>query len=52
MGSARLALIEEIEMCRNEMVRLASKTSLLNQEVITTSKKLDQLLNQFHCLNS
>jgi hypothetical protein len=42
---------EDIENCREEMVRLASKTSLANSLVIETSKRLDSLLNKYHLLN-
>jgi len=41
-------LIEEIESCRNEMVRLASETTLANQHVLETSRRLDHLLNEFN----
>ncbi|WP_099421381.1 aspartyl-phosphate phosphatase Spo0E family protein [Bacillus massilinigeriensis] len=44
-------LLEDIEHCRNEMVRLASNTSLSNQRVIAVSTKLDQLLNKYQLLN-
>jgi stage 0 sporulation regulatory protein len=41
-------LLLEIETCRDEMVQLASETSLANQRVIAASRKLDRLLNEFN----
>ncbi|MBO0962449.1 aspartyl-phosphate phosphatase Spo0E family protein [Neobacillus sp. MM2021_6] len=38
--------MEEIEICRDKMIRLASETSINNQQVIESSKRLDHLLNQ------
>lgn len=52
MGLQRPKLLEEIENCRHEMVRLASETSLLHPRVIAASKKLDVLLYQYHTLDS
>ncbi|WP_066070770.1 aspartyl-phosphate phosphatase Spo0E family protein [Neobacillus soli] len=48
VGDLVLGLLEEIENCRDEMVRLASGASLLNQQVIEMSIKLDLLLNEYH----
>lgn len=50
MSSSYRGLIEEIETQRDNMVRLASETSLSNQKVIEESKKLDYLLNKYHLL--
>ncbi|MEH7093519.1 aspartyl-phosphate phosphatase Spo0E family protein [Neobacillus vireti] len=50
MSSSYRGLIEEIEIQRNNMIRLASETSLSNQKVIEESKKLDYLLNKYHLL--
>ena len=50
MSSSYGGLVEEIEIQRNNMIRLASETSLSNQKVIEASKKLDSLLNQYHLL--
>ena len=52
MGAQFHGLIDEIEICRKEMVRLAAETSFANQEVIETSMKLDTLLNKYHYLLS
>lgn len=41
-------LIKEIEVYRNKMVSLASKSSLSNKDVIRVSKMLDELLNEYH----
>ncbi|EKN70411.1 hypothetical protein BABA_05156 [Neobacillus bataviensis LMG 21833] len=46
MGNQFRGLKEEIEICRDKMVRLASETSLNNKQVIETSQRLDHLLNQ------
>ncbi|MFE8704218.1 Spo0E family sporulation regulatory protein-aspartic acid phosphatase [Cytobacillus sp. FJAT-54145] len=40
-------LLKEIEYCRNEMVYLASQSSLSNENVIAVSTKLDDLLNKY-----
>jgi hypothetical protein len=40
-------LKKDIESCREEMVQLASKTSLSDQRVIDASKRLDHLLNLY-----
>jgi len=48
MGTQLTGLIDEIESCRNEMVRIASETSLANQLVLDTSRRLDLLLNEFN----
>lgn len=52
MGLQRPQLMEEIENCRDEMVRLASETSLLHPHVIAASKKLDLLLYQYHTMDA
>jgi hypothetical protein len=44
-------LLLDIENCRNEMIRTAAATSLVNPEVMETSKKLDGLLNKYHFLS-
>lgn len=43
-------LLKDIESCRQEMVYLASHSSLSNQEVIRVSTKLDDLLNKYQTL--
>ncbi|MEH7546091.1 MULTISPECIES: aspartyl-phosphate phosphatase Spo0E family protein [Bacillaceae] len=48
MSSLYRGLLEEIEIQRNDMVRLASETSLSNHKVIEASKRLDCLLNKYH----
>ncbi|WHY77795.1 aspartyl-phosphate phosphatase Spo0E family protein [Neobacillus sp. WH10] len=48
MGTPIPGLMEEIESCRNEMVRIASETSLANQLVLETSRRLDHLLNKLY----
>ncbi|WP_080849001.1 aspartyl-phosphate phosphatase Spo0E family protein [Cytobacillus gottheilii] len=45
-------LLKDIEFHRQEMVYLAATTSLSNEEVIRTSVKLDQLLNEYHMIQS
>jgi hypothetical protein len=50
MSSSYRGLLEEIEIQRNDMVRLASETSLSNHKVIEASKRLDCLLNNYHLL--
>jgi hypothetical protein len=47
MSSSYRGLIEEIEIQRNNMIRLASETSLSNHKVIEASKRLDSLLNKY-----
>jgi len=47
MSSSYRGLIEEIEIQRNNMIRLASETSLSNHKVIEASKQLDYLLNKY-----
>jgi hypothetical protein len=50
MSSSYRGLLEEIEIQRNDMVRLASETSLSNHKVIEASERLDCLLNNYHLL--
>ncbi|WP_409273102.1 Spo0E family sporulation regulatory protein-aspartic acid phosphatase [Neobacillus sp. SCS-31] len=45
-------LAREIETSRREMVKLASKASLTDRNVIEASTKLDSLLNTYHLLIS
>ncbi|MCD5325766.1 MULTISPECIES: aspartyl-phosphate phosphatase Spo0E family protein [Pontibacillus] len=40
-------LLNEIEMCRNEMIQLSSSLPLSSQEVIEASSRLDGLLNEY-----
>ncbi len=40
-------LSEEIEQCRREMLDLYGKYDLTSDTVITTSMKLDQLMNDY-----
>ncbi|MFK9095157.1 Spo0E family sporulation regulatory protein-aspartic acid phosphatase [Bacillus salipaludis] len=47
MGTQFRRLKEEIESCRDEMVRLASDSTLANHQVLETSQRLDHLLNKF-----
>ncbi|MFC5733971.1 Spo0E family sporulation regulatory protein-aspartic acid phosphatase [Cytobacillus gottheilii] len=46
------ALLNDIEFHRREMVHLAATTSLSSEEVIRTSVKLDQLLNEYNMIQS
>lgn len=46
LGAHFRGLMDEIEIYRDKMIRLASETSLNHQQVIETSKQLDHLLNQ------
>ncbi|WP_139070041.1 aspartyl-phosphate phosphatase Spo0E family protein [Bacillus sp. FJAT-27225] len=49
--SIKLAkLAQDIETSRNEMVQLASNTSLTDRDVVEASIKLDSLLNTYHLL--
>ncbi|WP_079525223.1 aspartyl-phosphate phosphatase Spo0E family protein [Halobacillus hunanensis] len=43
-------LLEEIEVCRKEMSRLAHENALTSEEVVRISVKLDRLLNEFETL--
>lgn len=45
-------LKKDIENCREEMVRLALITSLSDQRVIETSKRLDKLINTYYKLST
>ena len=45
-------LKKDIEDCREEMVRLALITSLSDQRVIETSKRLDKLINTYYKLST
>ncbi|MFS0749458.1 Spo0E family sporulation regulatory protein-aspartic acid phosphatase [Oceanobacillus sp. 1P07AA] len=40
-------LFEEIEQCRKEMLDLYGKYDLTSDTVISTSMKLDQLMNDY-----
>ncbi|MEN2467931.1 aspartyl-phosphate phosphatase Spo0E family protein [Ornithinibacillus sp. FSL M8-0202] len=40
-------LLQEIEQCRKEMITLSNKYKLTSEVVVETSKKLDNLLNQY-----
>ncbi len=40
-------LLQEIEQCRKEMITLSNKNKLTSEVVVETSKKLDNLLNQY-----
>ncbi|WP_077247476.1 aspartyl-phosphate phosphatase Spo0E family protein [Pseudobacillus wudalianchiensis] len=44
---AAAELLEEIEVCRHNMVMLAMETSFSDKKVVEISTRLDQLLNQF-----
>jgi hypothetical protein len=46
------SLLQDIESCRLEMIRIACENSLQNHKVIETSKKLDGLLNRYYLLSS
>jgi hypothetical protein len=52
MGGQLHGLVEEIENCRQEMVRLATETSIRNKQVIETSTRLDLLLNKYYSLTA
>jgi len=43
-------LINEIEMCREEMSRAARKNSLTSKEVLQMSIRLDKLMNEYENL--
>lgn len=40
-------LIEKIEACREEMITLSYTYDLTSEVVISSSKKLDQLINEY-----
>ncbi|MFS0674922.1 aspartyl-phosphate phosphatase Spo0E family protein [Ornithinibacillus sp. 179-J 7C1 HS] len=44
-------LLQEIEQCRKEMITLSNKYKLTSEVVVATSKKLDNLLNQYQFSN-
>ncbi|MEH7505757.1 aspartyl-phosphate phosphatase Spo0E family protein [Neobacillus drentensis] len=50
MGGQLHGLVEEIENCRQEMVRFAADTSLRNKQVLETSIRLDSLINKYFSL--
>jgi Spo0E like sporulation regulatory protein len=52
MGGQLHGLVEEIENCRQEMVRLATETSIRNKQVIETSTRLDLLLNNYYSMTA
>ncbi|MCA1012522.1 aspartyl-phosphate phosphatase Spo0E family protein [Halobacillus halophilus] len=43
-------LINEIEMCREEMSRAARKNALTSKEVLQMSIRLDELMNEYENL--
>ncbi|WP_090833446.1 MULTISPECIES: aspartyl-phosphate phosphatase Spo0E family protein [unclassified Bacillus (in: firmicutes)] len=50
MGKQRISLLREIERCRQDMITLASHSSLTDRDVVQASAKLDSLLNQYYSL--
>ncbi|MFD2630454.1 Spo0E family sporulation regulatory protein-aspartic acid phosphatase [Oceanobacillus kapialis] len=40
-------LLQKIEQCREEMLSLSRSHSLTSEAVITSSVKLDQLMNEY-----
>lgn len=40
-------LLEKIEICREEMITLSDLYGMTSEVVIQTSKKLDNLLNEY-----
>lgn len=40
-------ILDEIEICREKMVKLTATLSLSSEEVIAQSTKLDYLLNKY-----
>jgi Spo0E like sporulation regulatory protein len=44
-------LLLQIEQCRKEMIALSDTYKLTSEAVVKTSKKLDNLLNQYQTNN-
>lgn len=40
-------LLQEIEQCRKEMIKLSITHDLTSEDMIESSQKLDELLNQY-----
>ena len=43
----KLVLLEKIEACRKEMISLSHSHSLTSEVVISSSTKLDELINEY-----
>lgn len=43
----KLALLEEIEACRDEMISLSFDHDLTSETVIASSMRLDKLINEY-----
>ncbi|MGE6256294.1 Spo0E family sporulation regulatory protein-aspartic acid phosphatase [Heyndrickxia sporothermodurans] len=50
MNPKRQCLARKIEDCRKEMISLALDHSLTDEQVVSTSIRLDQLLNEYSLL--
>ncbi|MCA1032940.1 aspartyl-phosphate phosphatase Spo0E family protein [Bacillus timonensis] len=45
-------LLDQIELCRTDMMNLANGSSLLSEDVIEKSTRLDDLLNQYQSVQT
>ncbi|PAV28189.1 hypothetical protein CIL05_17640 [Virgibacillus profundi] len=43
----KLILLKEIEKCRKEMISLSSTNALTSEVVVSSSVKLDKLINEY-----
>ncbi|WP_160722339.1 aspartyl-phosphate phosphatase Spo0E family protein [Bacillus sp. USDA818B3_A] len=48
MNTSTIALQEDIEITRTEMIQLAQQLGFSNPNVVKCSQKLDSLLNVYH----
>ncbi|MBM7599449.1 hypothetical protein JOC34_001817 [Virgibacillus halotolerans] len=46
----KLILLEKIEACREEMISLSNAHPLTSEIVVSTSTKLDKLINEYQHL--
>ncbi|GGA78747.1 aspartyl-phosphate phosphatase Spo0E family protein [Ornithinibacillus halotolerans] len=44
-------LLEQIEECRKELIALSDNNKLTSKIVVETSKKLDDLLNEYQSID-
>ncbi|PLS15805.1 hypothetical protein CVD28_20020 [Bacillus sp. M6-12] len=52
MASRLGELLKNIEECREEMIVLATHSSMVDDRVVEASSKLDYLLNEYFSLTS
>ncbi|MFA1821112.1 Spo0E family sporulation regulatory protein-aspartic acid phosphatase [Virgibacillus oceani] len=45
-------LLEKIEQCRKEMISLSKSHALTSEKIISSSTKLDKLINECHGLKN